>query len=227
MAMEALDPKRWAEMIEAYFGKTAGRALNRTALLFLILGAIGLGGQLFFKNFIAEFIWPALEKLFGANEIGISLDNIEAIIAVLVASIVAFVVLFAIVIMFFIKVFRRRVVSQETIDELAEFRSEGISILNLKFEPSDGSERVPTDVEADIFLTMTWEPKWTAWKGRVVAALEKNFTKAEQLSFERLGIYPARRFRRQMNPEHGHYLGQLAQQITVLEDMIQRYQERR
>jgi hypothetical protein len=113
---------------------------------------------------------------------------------------------------FAIRSFRRRVVPQVAIDTLADFRSEGIRILN---EIPNGPSAV-----AD------WEKKWKEWSDQVTAYLQANFTKAESLSFRRLGLVPENRFSFAVTPEHAHYLMQLAKQITILENLIQQHQER-
>jgi hypothetical protein len=61
----------------------------------------------------------------------------------------------------------------------------------------------------------------------VVSFLSQNLTLAEKLSFERLGLIAEHRFGFALTPEHAHKLMMLAKQLTILENMIQRFQERR
>ena len=211
--MDALNPKVWAEMVVELFGPRLGRLLNQTAMLFLILGAIGIGGNWFFIGFVGDVLWPVATQIFGVPESGISLDNIEAIILVLVAAVSFFVIVFSLFVLLAIRTLRRRVIPQESIDQLAELRSEGIKILN----------RRPTD-DSDL---SQWEDGWREWAEKVVAFLKDNFTKAEQLSFTRLGLVPELPWgETPINAKHGHSLNMLAKQLLIIESMIETHQGR-
>lgn len=212
--MDALDPRKWAELVEELFGRTWGRRFNQVVLAFLMLGAIGLGGQLFFDNFIGKIVWPFTTKLFGSPNSGITLDNIESIIIVLVAAVAFFVIVFSLFVLFAVRAFRRRVVPQSVINEIAGHRSEGISILNDR----------PKDATTDL---ARWHKSWSDWRDSVSAFLGQHFTQAEQLSFERLGLVAELPWGTlPINGEHAHYLNQLAKQLTILENLIRVHQER-
>lgn len=225
--MPQFDPEKSAKVIEKYLGKPLGRVLIRLTIVAGLLGITGLGLTWFFKDFIAELLWPFFFKLFGAGDVGISLDNIEAIIITLVAAIVVLVLIFLIFAIGMWKAFRRRVVPQYAIDELAELRSEGIKILNTLPKKED----IPSDEDQLEKWTKdwadNWQTRWRLWVEKVLETLDRNFTKAEKLSFQRLGVFPERNLGFAVNPEHYQYLMQLAQQLTILENLIQRHLERR
>jgi hypothetical protein len=208
------DPVKLAEVIERYFPLWFARFLVQAVILGAALGAVGFGLKLFFADFIGAIVWPFLARNFGLGHGAISLDNIEAIIVVLVASIVILVLVFLVAAYAFVRAFHRRVVPQRLVDQLAEHRSEGISILN--------------DRPADAHDVQRWHSRWTGWSQTVAAFLGGKFTRAERLSFERLGVIAETRFGTlAVTPEHGHYLMQLARQLTILELLIQRHLERR
>ena len=211
--MDALNPRVWAEMVEELFGRSLGRILNRTALFFIILGAVGFGGQLFFKNFVGEVLWPFSTTLFGSDS-GITLDNIESVIIVLVAAVAFFVIVFSAFVLFAMRTFRRRVIPQPVIDQLAELRSRGISILNDRpTNPADDFQR--------------WQDVWREWRNEVVDFLRHNLTTAETLAFDRLGLLPELPWGTlPIDAVHAHHLNMLAKELTILENLIQVHQER-
>lgn len=208
--MNAPDPRKLADMIEKYF-PTMGPLLNRIVVLFLVLLVVGLGGTVFFGQFIGGLVWPFLTNLFGSTDTGISLDNIEAIIIVLVLAVVFFVVIFAVFVLFSVRIFRKRVLPQSTIDQVADLRSEGVSLY------SDRMDETAVD---------DWWAKQTAWSNKVATFLDDNLTKAEALSFRRLGMIPDMLFAQAISEKHRRLLGILAKKLDVLENLIDRHQER-
>jgi len=61
------------------------------------------------------------------------------------------------------------------------------------------------------------------WWRRVVAVLERNFSKAEQLNFTRLGTVPVIRFPHTFSEEHAKILREFALQERRLLDIIARH----
>lgn len=225
--MDVFNPKVWAEMVIDLFGPKRGRLFNQITMIFLMLGAIGLGGKLFFDDFVRKVVWPFGTSVFGFPESGISLDNIEAIILVLISAIVFFVVIFALFVLLAWRVFRRRVVPQEAIDKLAEHRSKGINILNTL---PDQQNIPPNEPQRQQWLdswVATWHTTWREWVDDVLGSLDKYFTQAEKLSFQRLGVFPERNMGLALTLDHFRYLSQLAQQLAILERLIEFHQERR
>ena len=219
----AFDPLKWGDAVEKYIGKRWGRLLIRLAILAFLLGVIATGSILFFRDFVGDVVWPFLTQLFGFTSTGITLDNIEAIIIVLTAAIVFFVLVFAVFLYVLAGAFRRRTVPQNIIDDLAEFRSQGISILNKTLA---GAGTLNANVKDD-YVEFVWRPAWSDWGDNVADFLGEYFTTAEKLSFSRLGVIQQIGFANAINGSHGHYLMQLSKQLTTLENLIDRYQERR
>ena len=217
------DPMRWGAAVESYLGKFWGRRLIQLAIIAVLLGVIGEGAKLFFKDLIGDLIWPFLMRLFGGTTTGITMDNIEAIIIVLVSALVLFVLMVALLIYVLAGSLRRRTVPQNVIDDLAELRSQGISILN---RLPDNVDKL-SQAEKDDYVDQDWHPAWTEWGNGVVDFLERHFTKAEKLSFRRLGVIREEQFGLALTPKHGHYLMLLSKQLSILEELIQRHQERR
>ena len=212
--MGPIDPEKFANVFERYFQGWFARFLIRFLLISVALGVSGAALFVFFDWFVAGLVWPFFSRTFGVDVGGITLDNIEAVVMTLVAAIVVLVLVFIIVAIILARAFRRRVVPQSVIDELGEYRSKGISVLN--DNPTD-SANVPR-----------WEADWKAWAADVTSYLEINFTKAERLMFHRLGVVPPVNFGQlAFDNTHAHYLMLLAKQLNVLEILIDRHQERR
>ena len=211
--MTSFDPQTLARIAEEYLGKRLARPMIQVALVGGLLGIAGIGLKWFFSEFVGGFLWPGFANLFGGVEQGISLDNIEVIIVTMVAAIIILVVAFVVLAMILGRAFWRRVVPQAAIDNLAELRSAGISILNT--DPEDGN------------AFPEWHRQWQTWRKSVCDALNKDFTKAEALSFERLGVFSLNRLGHAINDEHGFALAQLTHQLAILEDLIRRHQDRR
>jgi hypothetical protein len=103
-----------------------------------------------------------------------------------------------------------RSVSQETIDKLAELRSEAITkILNFS---------VSTDTDFEVLVSYAKN-----WWEQVKTALEANFSKAEQLNFTRLGTVPNVVFPHTYNLHHAKILREFALQERRLLDIIARH----
>ena len=217
-----LDPHKLVDLIERRLGPRLGSVLIQAVIWATALGVIGIGLKLFFGDFVAGLLWPFLSSLFGAAEEGITLDNIEAIIVTLVAAVVILVFVFVSLAIVMAKAFSRRVVPQEMIDALAEHRSRGIRILNTLPENSAALSAE----ERDAFVEV-WRVEWTGWRQEVVQTLRTHFTKAESLSFERLGVIDEKPLNFALTAVHMHYLLQLSKQLRILEVLIQRHQERR
>ncbi len=101
-------------------------------------------------------------------------------------------------------------VPQTAVDELAELRSEGVhEILNRSIS-----------TEAKLKELSDYNKGW--W-GRIVAVLERDFSKAEQLNFTRLGTIPDIRFPHTFNEEHAKILREFALQERRLLDIIARH----
>jgi hypothetical protein len=101
-------------------------------------------------------------------------------------------------------------VPQSAVDELAELRSEAVhEILN---------RAVTTDAEFAALASYTKD-----WWERVNAVLEKNFSRAEQLNFTRLGAVPNVSFSYAYNAAHAKILREYALQERRLLDIIARH----
>jgi hypothetical protein len=185
-----LDPQKVAYTIENYLGKPWGRLFVKAVIVCGALGIISVGLDLFLRQLVGQVVWPFISHFLGVAEHGVTVDNIVIIAGAL----------------------RRRSVPQYAIDDLAEFRSTAIHILN--------------DVPKNQSDLQRWEKGWHDWRQTVVNYLDLHFTKAESLSFQRLGLIAGHNFGMAINPKHNHDLMMLAKQIVILEDMIQRHLER-
>jgi hypothetical protein len=191
--------------VDERLGRRWGTLLLLVAYVSVIAGLL-TGLWKWFGAPLADFI----PKLFGAGPI-ITQDDLAQV----VSTATVFVVLTgaAAIIIPLVNNLSRRRVPQAAIDELADLRSEGIAVLN--------------DVPKTADDVVRWHGRWTGWRDRVVASLGRNFTRAEMLSFDRLGVIAEVAFGFAATPEHRHYLMQLNKQLTILENLIQRHQERR
>jgi len=98
---------------------------------------------------------------------------------------------------------------QQAIDELAELRSEGIhSILNAPIKNDD-----------DWSALEIYQKDW--W-GRINKHLEKNFSRADQLNFTRLGAVPLITFPHVYNDKHAKMLREFVIQDERLREIIDR-----
>jgi hypothetical protein len=219
----SFDPDKWGAAVEKYLGRWFGRKLMQGAIIATLFSIMIAALVLFFEKLVDPILWPFFVRAFGGPRTGISLDNLEAIILVLVLALGLLVLLMAITVYAFVSAFRRRTVPQNVIDDVANLRSEGIQILNM-LPPSAGSM---TDAQKDAYISKVWHTEWTDWRRRAVAYLENHFTTAEALSFSRLGLITPTQFTFALNPRHEHYLTQLAKQLTTLENLIERHLERR
>lgn len=101
-------------------------------------------------------------------------------------------------------------VPQAAVDELAELRSEAVhEILNRPVASAADSKALADDAEN--------------WWNRVVAVLEANFSRAEQLNFTRLGVVPNVRFPHNFDERHAKILREFAVQERRLLDIIARH----
>lgn len=192
------------KLVDQRFGRFWGTLLLLVTYVFIMSAALKA-----VWDWIGSPLAGLLISLFGGRFI--TLDNLTSVLSTAIAG--AVLAGTAAIIIPLVGNLTRRRVPQAAIDSLAELRSEGISILN--------------DVPKDKDDVARWQKRWTEWKGRVVAELKRNFTKAEMLSFDRLGVIEEARFGFAVTPEHGHCLMMLNKQLTILENMIQRHQERR
>lgn len=193
------------ELVEKKFGPFWG------GLLTLAVGATLFAGAVhFFWIWLVEPMGSFLAELLEGGPL-VTVDNIGPIVSTVVV-VVTFLLLTSILIPLVRNLTRHRA-PQAAIDSLAELRSEGIRILN--------------DRPANETGLPDWRQRWNAWAERVVKTLERDFTQAESLGFRRLGLIEERTFGFAVNPEHNHYLMQLAKQLTILENLIERHLERR
>lgn len=192
------------EMLEQRLGKFAFKLMLYMIWLAIIAGCVGI-----VLDQVAIRVYKFFDDLF-AGKVRI-FDNSPQIFATLLVLIVLVVVLIFVVRL--IASLTKRRVPQAAINELADHRSAGISVLN--------------DVPPNEAVLPAWHAKWLAWRDKVVETLRKNFTHAETLSFDRLGVIREAPFGIAVNNEHQHYLRQLSKQLTILENMIQQHQERR
>jgi hypothetical protein len=207
-----LDPQKVAYTVENYLGKPWGRLFVKAVIVCGALGIISVGLDLFLRQLVGQVVWPFISHFLGVAEHGVTVDNIAAVIVTLAVSLVILTVIFIAVVVIIAGALRRRSVPQYAIDDLAEFRSTAIHILN--------------DVPKNQSDLQRWEKGWHDWRQTVVNYLDLHFTKAESLSFQRLGLIAGHNFGMAINPKHNHDLMMLAKQIVILEDMIQRHLER-
>ncbi len=204
------DAREVMRMIEA--------ALKPPVARFIVQTAIYLGYAIFcvwgISYVMMEGALPIFRFAREAFGVGITLDNIETIIASFGITLGCFAILMASGQFLFLRYLSRRRVPQWAIDKLAELRSAGISILNDH----------PADDQNDF---ARWRAAWSLWKGQVVGCLDSHFTKAEMLSFDRLGLVYGRPWKqRPVSPEHESCLDQLAKQLDVLESLIRTHLEK-
>jgi hypothetical protein len=210
--MDAIDPLKFSDLIEKYFGDPFGKIIVRISVLCGFIGILLFGITWLIK--LLETIWEIIALIFGVAKGGITLDNIEIVVIFLVAILTFFIVFSSVMAWLFWSSFRRRVVPQSAIDRLADLRSDGISVLNQ--QPRTGEEFAQ------------WRESWKTWVSSVASELRANFTKAEALSFERLGLLRATTsYAMAFDADHSHCLLQLDKQLTILENLISRHQERR
>lgn len=192
-------------VVDERLGRRSG-----TLLIVMTYVAVMAGLLAAIWNFVGAPLSEFIPKVFSAGTI-ITQDNLAQV----ASTVTVFVVLAgaAVIVIPLINNLSRRRVPQAAIDSLAESRSEGVAILN---DVPKGEGDVPR-----------WRERWTEWKDRVVAELKRNFTKAETLSFDRLGLITPTKFGFEITPEHGHCLMMLSKQLTILENLIERHQERR
>lgn len=206
-------PEKLAQMVEQYLGHRFGAFLVRAAIICGALGVIAYGLVLFLDNLIGDVVWPFVVRIFGGSANGITLDNIEAVITTLIISLVLITTLYLILAFALLRANRRVHTPQYAIDRVAEFRSEGVSLLN--------------DVPTNAAELITWKTKWTDWGAGATKYLEDKFTKSEALLFSRLGVIDVGTFSNAYNPEHNHYLMQLGKQLRTLENIVQSHLEKK
>ncbi len=158
---------------------------------------------------LTTFIPDGLSPSFGDTT---SLDNISGLIVTLMSLVIMYgAILIFVMFLFYRAIFRRRV-PQEAIDMLAEHRSEGIRILNKRPSLEGGFD--------------LWLQDWQGWRTKVITDLDKYFTRAESLSFQRLGVISEPVLGHAEDDEHQHKLLMLSKQLRILENLIGRYQDR-
>lgn len=210
MGLENMDPNRVFDMIKRLVGDGPARFMGRWAVY---LGFAGFAAWMIslIRTHVIDPSYRLAVELLGLQ---ITVDNIESIFATLILSVFAFAVLATGAQFFVLRHMRRRRVPQAVIDELAEFRSQGITILN-------------TRPDSDAALS-SWTVDWGAWADKVSDYLGEWFTKAEQLSFKRLGVIKEMTFGSgSYNAEHAYKLNQLSKQLSILENLVELHLERR
>lgn len=210
MAMVQLDPLQLFRLIEERMGRRPARfLLNATIYLAFVAFSVWAIGLIWKHGVVPIFLF--VRDILG---VGVTLDNLETLFITFALTLL----LFAMIVVgsqhLILRFLRRRTAPQWVIDKVANFRSDGIRILNDRPSNDENLKR--------------WETTWRTWGQGVADYLGNHFSHAERLAFERLGLIPERQFGRlAFNSEHAHYLMQLAKQLTILEDLIQRQLERR
>lgn len=207
-----LDPEKLGVLMERRLGRP-GRWLFNAALFMSGLFALAFTLRYILDEFIGQLIWPFFSRVFGGSTGALTLDSIEAVVLTMTVTIAVLLIIMVGTFFLLVRTVRRRAVSQTAIDELAEMRSQGISVLNELPSKLGGFDK--------------WTAKWEAWRNEVVSVLRDHFTKAETLSFSRLGVIREAPFGMAESPEHQHALMMLSKQLSILEGLIQRHQERR
>lgn len=217
------DPQKVLNMVERLLGQTLGRNLVRLAVLSGLLWVIAVSLLFFFRDFIFGYVWDGLARLFG-NASAVTLDNVDAIITVLVSSLAILIIMFVVIAWTIMRALKRRTMPQEVIDELSDLRAEGINeILNAKYMRVSEST---TDTEKDS-LTTKWNADWHSWREKVEAFLQKNATHSEYMSFKHLGVVGRVDFPGSaLTNKHAHWLMFLSRQLNILDGLITKHQER-
>lgn len=220
------DPLKVVALFEQIFGETWGRRIF-TALFSLgilaatawLLGIIWENGGSQLLSLISVFEIPDLT--FGQSE----LAGVGALILTLMTLVISFGVVVIFVLLVVSRKIFRRAVPQQSIDELAIHRDKGVTIMNAPVS-GDGiisrGNRKPVEISYE-----EWVKKWEEWRVEVIASLDAKFTKAESLSFQTLGVIqmhgvPALG----VQAQHQHKIAIIVKQLSVLEGLIDRYQER-
>ena len=209
-------------MIEAYLGRTFGRFLIQLAIVGGLLFATGIGFRYFFYDFMYLLVWSELFAYFENNH-AITLDNIEDIITFLAIALSILILIVLVTAYFIIRFVRRYSVSQSVIDGISDLRAEGINkVLNRRPENS-----LLNDSQKDAWV-FDWYKVWEDWDNRVYEYLKQHLTHAESMQFKNQGVIPSVWFPDlALTNEHGHYLAQLSKQLSTLDGLIQRHQDRR
>lgn len=196
--------REFAKMIEERFGRTASTFL----LGIVYLGIVGTIIGVLFKLIVIP-IFDFTNTLFeNPLSDGLQIDILPTIITLAILTILFF-LLFSF--RKLVTIFNKRVISQETIDQLAEMRSEGVGIY-----ANEAKDENPEEIKA----------KYDEWNIKVQKLLRDNFTKAEELSFSRLGAIRSENYTHAMNDEHNQMLRCLHRQLNTLDDLITRHQDR-
>jgi hypothetical protein len=189
---------RGLDMFEKHLGKWP------TKILIFCIG-LGAGGYAI-SIFVTSFVLP-LASFVRGNLPASMAPEINLITAIYVAAFVAIVALVIPIIFYLLQKIRP---PQRVIDDLAELRSAAIhDILN-------GKVRSNKDLAV-------WEKKEDIWCQQVLGILRKNFSKAEVLDFDRLGVIPQVGFGHSFNNQHSFRLMMFAKRLSILEDIIRRH----
>ena len=208
--MAEFDPFRAYRLLADLVGNKRARLLGQI-VIYISWAAFVIWAL----SFIYRIVKPGFTAIIEGLAPGITIDNIETIITALLITVVIFSLIIASGQYLFMRALRKRAAPQWVIDEVAEYRSKGISILNDR----------PISEESGL---VKWHESWTNWGRKVSEYLGDHFTRAERLSFERLGVVPQLQWGSiPIDGEHAHYLNQLAKQLTILENLIQRHLERK
>jgi hypothetical protein len=192
------------EMIEKRFGRVIS-----TILLGLVVMALAAVCVHVIWSYLAQPIYGWLSELI-ASPITVDPNRVTAI--VLTALVLIVITLTAFLVAPLLRNLARRKMAQAIIDQLAVFRSEGISILNEPPSRLGGLDK--------------WQEKWQLWRLEVIKTLDMYLTKAESLSFQRLGVLGDTVFKGAEDATHNHKLLMLSYELSRLEKLIERYQER-
>jgi hypothetical protein len=209
MGFENMDPKRVFDMAKDLVGNRPARLMFAATIY---LGFFGFAAWMIsvIRKYVISPLYEFVSRLMGFD---VTLDNLESLITTLFLALLAFALLATGAQYFVFRHLRRRRVPQWVIDDLAEWRSKGVSLVN---------DRPTNDEELE-----QWIARWEAWKDDVAKFIGAHFTKAEELSFRRLGLVVEAKFGTMVyNNKHAHKLMLLAKQLGILETMIDRQLER-
>jgi len=200
------DPIKLWKLLMDLIGSRPARFLAKTSIYLGWVAFVAWALKIIF-----DIIKPAITNISETLAFGITLDNAQTVVMSLLVAVVILAMMIVGGQYLFLRVLRKRVAPQWVIDRVAELRSDGISILNDR----------PTNERGDL---NRWQAKWEKWRKEVADYLGDHFTRAEQLSFERLGLIQELPWGTlPISGPHAHYLNQLAKQIAILDTIIERH----
>lgn len=206
--MGDLDPFKVVAVFENLFGPKLGRIVAT-----LLLAAACLWGVFFFGDGIWEHGGKTLfDKLAAISlpSVGVTLDNIESVIATILFILVIYSSILLFILVFFSTKIFKKTVSQTAIDGLALLRKEGINTVYAV---------VITDKEG----FQKWNQTKQEWETRLREHLEKNFPKADFLFASELGVVDFRSVNLAFSEEHQRELCYVIRQLDIIEQILNSY----